>query len=364
MRIRGIPLSGIPRALVPRPVPRDRDLHVFLCICDHYEPMWHKPARHVQDARVERWVHEYPYSVEGLCDSRGRPPQHTFFYPADEYDAEHVESIAQLCRAGLGDVEVHLHHRHDTSQILRDKLEHYVRVLHERHGLLERDATGRLSYGFIHGNWALDNSRPDCDWCGVNDELTILLETGCYADFTMPAAPEPCQTSTVNSIYYATDDAQRPKSHDRGEPARVGRRQQDDELLLIQGPLAFDWTNRKWGILPRIENGDLTGPRPPSMHRLEMWINAGVCVAGRENWRFVKLHTHGAQECNMEMFLGGAMRRFHEALHDFADANRRFKYYYVTARDMANLVHAAEDTATINSDNPFPSCFSKEPVQL
>jgi hypothetical protein len=230
--------------------------------------------------------------------------------------------------------------------------------------LLAKDALGRLTYGFIHGNWALDNSHPECDWCGVNDEITILRETGCYADFTMPAAPNPCQTSTVNSIYYATDDPRQPKSHDRGIHAQVGRRPQDDELLMIQGPLAFDWKSRKWGLLPRLDNGDLTGRRPASLQRLTMWINAGVCVAGREDWRFVKLHTHGAQEPNMEMFLGGAMRRFHEDLRQFADANRQLKYYYVTAREMAELVHAAEDTSMISSDLPIPSCFSKEPVQL
>lgn len=364
MRLRGIPLRGVPRLLAPRPVRRNREVHVFLCICDHYEPMWHRPARHIQDARVERWVRDYPRSVEGIFDSRGRPPQHTFFYPADEYDPEHVDRVAQLCRSGLGEVEVHLHHRHDTSQSLRDKLEDYLQVLHERHGLLARDAMGRLTYGFIHGNWALDNSHPECDWCGVNDEITILRETGCYADFTMPAAPDPCQTSTVNSIYYAIDDPCQPKSHDRGVHAQVGRRPQDDELLMIQGPLALDWTNRKWGILPKLENGDLTGRRPASLQRLKIWINAGVCVAGRENWRFVKLHTHGAQEPNMEMFLGGAMRRFHEDLRQFADANRRLKYYYVTAREMAELVHAAEDNSMISFDLSIPSCFSKEPVQL
>lgn len=363
MRLRGIPISSIPRLLAPRPVPRDRDLHVFLCICDHYEPMWHKPARHVQDARVERWTRDYPQSVDGICDSSGRAPQHTFFYPADEYEPEHVDQIAELCRAGFGDVEVHLHHRHDTSQSLRDKLEAYLQLLHDRHGMLERDAMGRLTYGFIHGNWALDNSHPDCDWCGVNDELTVLRETGCYADFTMPAAPHDCQTSTVNSIYYATDDPDQPNSHDRGNDARVGRRPHGDEMLMIQGPLTVDWSRRKWGLFPRLENGDLTGRLPASLRRFQLWIDAGVCVAGREDWRFIKLHTHGAQEPNMEMFLGGPMRRFHEELRQFADKHQRLKYYYVTAREMAHLVHAAEEISTFDSDIAFPSCFSKEPVQ-
>src|SRR5262245_22130709 len=115
MRLKGIPLSAIPKLLAPRRVSFDRSLTVFIAVCDHSEPMWQRPARHVQDARVARWVQEYPKAVAGLSDSAGRPPQHTFFYPGDEYGAEHVEQIAGLCRQGFGDVEVHLHHRHDTS---------------------------------------------------------------------------------------------------------------------------------------------------------------------------------------------------------------------------------------------------------
>jgi len=304
--------------------------------------MWQRPARHVEEARVERWVKDYPRAVAGLADSCGRPPQHTFFYPGDEYDAAHVDQIAGLCRAGFGDVEVHLHHRHDTSASLRDKLERYVGALHFHHGLLERDPSGRITYGFIHGNWALDNSRPDGDWCGVNDEITILRETGCYADFTMPSAPDPCQTTTVNSIYYAVDDERRPKSHDSGTPARVGQQPPQDGLLMIQGPLAWDWSNLKWGLLPRLENGDLTGRRPPTLGRFRLWCSAGVHVAGRENWLFVKLHTHGAQEKNAGMLLGEPMRRFHLDLHDFTLENPQFRFYYVTAREMAALVRQVE----------------------
>jgi hypothetical protein len=235
-----------------------------------------------------------------------------------------------------------LHHRHDTSAALREKLEHYIGALHFRHGLLERDASGRIRYGFIHGNWALDNSRPDGDWCGVNDEITILRETGCYADFTMPSAPDPCQTTTVNSIYYAVDDEQRPKSHDLGTPARVGCKPPHNGLLMIQGPLAWSWRSRKWGLLPRLENGDLTGRRPATLERFHLWCSAGVHVSGRENWLFVKLHTHGAQEANAGMLLGEPMRRFHLDLHAFALENPQFRIYYVTAREMADLVRQAE----------------------
>lgn len=339
--VRGLSISSLAQLTRQRRTTELSGQHVFICVADHYEPKWQSPPASVATERVERWISGYPKMAVGICDSRGRSPQHTFFYPAEEYEPEYLDAIAKLCRDGYGDVDVHLHHDGDTADNLRASLLEFNRVLHEDHGLMEKDALGRISYGFIHGNWALDNSRPDGRWCGVNNEISILLETGCYADFTMPSAPACCQTSTINSIYYAKDDPERPKSHDTGNPAQVGTPAPDKQLLMVQGPLAFDWSKRKWGFLPGIENGDLTGIRPPTLERFRLWIQAGVRVTGRPDWVFVKLHTHGAQERNAEMLLGEPMRAFHQSLRRFAD-EQRFKYYYVTAREMASLVHQAE----------------------
>lgn len=322
--------------------PTHGPLRMFLCIADHYEPMRDHPPRSVQQERVDRWRREYPALVAGLADSRGRPPQHTFFYPIEEYAPEFLSPLAELCRQGQGEVEIHLHHDNDHADRLRESLLGFARLLHDRHGLLGKDAAGRITYGFIHGNWALDNARPDGRWCGVNDELTVLRETGCYADFTLPCAPAPGQTRTINGIYYAVDDPLRPKSHDRGTPARVGRPAPPDSLLLVQGPLALDWRRRKWGLLPRLENGTLQGNQPATMERLPLWLAAGVSVVGRPDWRFVKLHTHGALEQNAAVLLGEPTRRFHESLAVYARQTPGFEYYYVTAREVAALVHQAE----------------------
>jgi hypothetical protein len=319
---------------------------VFLCIADHWEPKWKRPSLQVEYDRVAQWTREYPRLASRFTDSMGRHPQHTFFYPAEEYESQHLESLAEICRQGFGDVEVHLHHDSDTAAGVRDTLCRFTETLHNRHDLLRKDRAGRLSYAFIHGNWALDNSRPDGRWCGVNNELSILVETGCYADLTMPSAPDPCQTRTINSIYYATDDPLRPKSHDAGLTASVGGRRPKDSLLMIQGPLTLDWSSPKWGVLPRLENGDLTANRPPTLQRLANWIKAGVKIVGRDDWSFVKLHTHGTQEANASMLLGPPMHEFHLALQQFAREYSTFHYYYVTAHELALLIHAAEDGAT------------------
>lgn len=362
IKIRGLtPVQLLSLAMAPCPQP-NRVEHVFICIADHYEPMWNRPAPAIQMERVEWWVREYPKMAAGLADSRGRPPQHTFFYPQDEYQPQHVQPIANLCRQGFGDMEIHLHHDNDTADGLREKLLTFADTLHNVHGMLRRNDQGRLGYAFIHGNWALDNSRPDGRWCGVNNELSILMETGCYADLTLPSAPSACQTSTFNSIYYAQDEPDRPKSHDHGVAVCVGGKPPSNSLLMIQGPLALDWSRKKWGLLPGIENGDLTGKRPPTLKRLQLWLRAGVQVVGRVDWKFVKLHTHGAQEANAEMFLGGPAKEFHRSLATYAAARDDFRYYYVTAYEMAALVKQAESGNT-EPDFSFPKLSNASPLE-
>ena len=327
-------------------------VHVFLCVADHFEPMWNGASRATQRQRMDRWRRELPRMAAGIHDSDGRPPQHTFFYPQDQYDAGYLNELAELCGDGYGDVEVHLHHEDDNSAALRETLLGFTHALVDVHDLLRRDARGRPAYGFIHGDWALANSDPHGRYCGVNDELTILRETGCYADFTLPSAPSPTQTTTVNSIYYAIDDPDQPKSHDRGVAARVGQAPPADGLLLIQGPLSIDWSNRKWGLLPRFDYANIQGVQPATLQRLQRWRHVGVGVLGRPNWQFVKVHTHGCQEVNMDLLLGEPMRRFHEDLAEYARKTPGFHYHYVTAYEMANLVHQAERGAEVPSIGP------------
>ncbi|REJ93392.1 MAG: hypothetical protein DWQ34_10790 [Planctomycetota bacterium] len=325
--------------------PRD----VFIAVCDHYEPECYGASRRIAAERVDRWVREYPELFERYRDSSGRCPQHTFFFPEDEYRPEYLDALAELCAQGFGDVDVHLHHDHDTAEALAEKLHRFRDALHNRHGLLRTDpVTGQVVYGFIHGNWALCNSRPDGRLCGVDQELSVLLETGCYADFTLPSAPSPAQTRTINSIYYAQDIPGRRCSHDHGYRAVANRTALADHLLMIQGPLLLDWEQRKFGVVPRIENGDIHEGRPATWRRLEQWMRANVHVGGRPEWLFVKLHTHGCKDGNIDTWLGPETQRFHEELARCAARIPGFRYHYVTAWEMARLVHAAE------ADGPLP----------
>src|SRR5262249_9438468 len=161
----------------------------------------------------------------------------------------------------------------------------------------------------------------------------VLRETGCYADFTLPSAPSRTQTRKINSIYYAVDDPLRPRSHDTGTDVGVGP-VPDRALLLIQGPLLFDWGRRKCGLVPRVENSCIQANQVPTVSRLDLWLRARIQVPARPDWFFVKLHTHGAPEKNADALLGEPMIHFHEALAARAAENTHFTFHYVTAREM------------------------------
>lgn len=316
---------------------------VLFCIADHYEPDHHcsDPAR--QTARVSRWAETYPRLAEGLRDADGRPPRYSFFFPAEIYSPHLVTPLAELCHEGLGEFDVHLHHGNDTSANLRETLTRFTETLAADHGLLSRSPDGRLAYGFIHGDWALDNSHHDDAVCGVNDEITVLRETGCYADFTMPSVFYPSQSRVVNRIYHAVDDPQRPGSHLDGAIAQAGTPAPADALLMIPGPLALNWAQRIKGVLPRIESGAIDYRTPPTLARFRRWVDAGVTVAGRPEWVFVKVHTHGAPEPNADVMLGGPYRTMlAEALAHYNDGVTT-RLHFVTAREMANIAWAAID---------------------
>lgn len=338
----------------------DSPLHVMFCFVDHYEPGWQRPDLEVERARVARWCQEYPPLAEGHQDADGQVPKHCFFYPEEEYCEEHLRALTNLCARGFGEIEIHLHHDRDTEEGLREKINGFIAKLDHVHGALPCDpATGDVQFAFIHGNWALDNSRKDGRWCGINNELQVLRDLGCYADFTLPSAPSDTQTAKINRIYYASDDPARPKSHNRGVDVEVGKAPSGD-LMIIPGPLGLNWKRRKFGIYPRIENAEVRRVAPPTPNRINQWVKAHVHVKGRPEWCFVKIHTHGAQDQEMDTLLGKAVDDMYSYLEQHYNDGSRYVLHYVTAREMYNIVKAAEDSRTGNP-NAYRNYILKPP---
>lgn len=322
---------------------------LWLLLADHFEPFWRGASVDAARARVKFWREMWPQIAARHHDSAGRSPQYTFFYPEEQYDPELLDSLTELKELGIGDVEVHLHHDQDTERAFVDRLGRFLQALSVRHGLLRRD--GELpAFGFIHGNWALDNSRPDGRYCGLNNEITLLKKLGCYADFTLPAAPNPAQTRTVNTIYWAKDDPDRPRSHERGIPVLPGGGI-EGELMMVPGPLSFlvKGSRHLW---PSLEVGELNAQEPATRARIQAWIRCSPCIG---NDLFLKLFTHGAQEANAQMLLGGGLDNCFRVLKETCQG-AGITPYFVTAWEMRRVIDALRERRSPEEIVLAPSC--------
>ncbi len=342
-------LSQISRSMLRQELRDLREVrplhHLMFCYCDHYEPEWGLPGPIVGEARVKAWQHGYPRAFSAFRDAEGRPPQHSFFFPGEEYRPQYLDRLTELVNQGFGEIELHLHHAHDTADALRQKIEHYLQQL-GAHGHFSRPAghgdkkATQMRYGFIHGNWALANAHGDGTGCGVDEELLVLFDTGCYADFTFPSAPHPTQPHIVNQLYWPTGDLTKNRSYEHGEAARVGGRR-EDRILIVEGPLALDV--RPDRLLPRIEAAAITATDPPTPHRVRTWVRQGICVTGRPEWVFVKIHTHGAPEPQAAAILGMAGQAMHRELTTHFNDGIDWALHYVNARELYNIACAAMD---------------------
>lgn len=329
-------------------LPAGTCVDVMFCFVDHFEPRWNAASPDVERQRVKRWMDDYPRTCDQVLDSDGVCPQHTFFYPSEEYHPDHIGALVGLCARGYGEIEIHLHHDNDTEAGLRSNLEEFLGKLSSRHNALPCDpVTGAPRWSFVHGNWALDNSRDDGRWCGVNNELEVLASLGCYADFTLPSAPSDTQTQTVNRLYYATDDPDKPKSHDTGTQVRVGGAP-TGHMMIVQGPLGMRWKLKGLIPVPAIENSDIRAGNLPTPARVDQWVRTAIGVAGRPNWVFVKVHTHGTQDRDIDALLGKPTREMYEYLASKYNDGKRYRLHFVTAREMYNIARAAEAGVTGN----------------
>jgi hypothetical protein len=333
------------RPAAPGPV------HLIVALADHFEPAidptdgQKRVPRSEQLRRLENWSREYPKAVDRLRDHDGRPFGHTYFYPAEQYDEELVAMLAEHCHAGWGETEIHLHHGFhapDTAENTRHVLIEFRDRLAWRHRCLSvEEGSTEPRYAFVHGNFALANSAGG-RFCGVDSEMQILADTGCYADFTMPSGFwHPAQTAKINSVYECALPLDQAAPHRSGRDLAVGQPPKTFPLI-VQGPLVADAGTTLRTGRPAIDNGAITGPVPMTLNRLELWKKARIHVARRPDWLFIKLHCHSMDPTQQDAVIGGAFRNF---LEEFVSGARERKetLHFVTAREMANILLAACD---------------------
>jgi len=323
-------------------------VHLIFALADHFEPYigalggMARVTRSEQVRRVEWWCREYPKLIDRWRDHDGKPFVHSYFYPAEHYDQDLLEMLAEHCHAGWGEIEIHLHHgifEPDTAENTRRTLVEFRDALAFRHQCLAFEEGGSVPrYAFVHGNFALANSAAGT-FCGVDSEMAVLAETGCYADMTLPSAPlHPAQTAKINSLYECTLPLDQSAPHRRGRDLEVSRAPKTFPLI-VQGPLGIDFGR---GGKPGIENASITRSNPLSVRRVGLWKNAAVRVLGRPDWLFIKLHAHAMDPSQKDSVIGEPMRRFLEELVQDA-RSRKETLHFTSAREMVNIILAACD---------------------
>lgn len=321
--------------------------HVWLTIADHFEPFWNHADLETARRRVQAWRKRWPEIAGEVRNSYANVrPRYTFFFPVEQYHPEVLDLLAEMTRDGIADVEVHIHHDGEGREDFLHRVGAFCQTLIERHGLL-RKVEGQARFGFIHGNWALDNSLPEGRWCGLDNEITLLRDLGCYADFTMPSGPCPSQARTINTLYWCTDDPHAPKSYDCGTPLCEGRGQSGD-LLIIPGPLGLRWRGR---ILPRMETGEVAAYDPPTAYRARRWFDLAPRLGEHA---FLKLYTHGAIESNLASLLSKGLSDLFGITCGEAE-RRGARIHFVSAWQMYRAIQAiiaGDDPQRLRFDDP------------
>jgi hypothetical protein len=310
--------------------------HVMFFYMDHFEP-----GRGTN--RMQRWEREYPAFAQTHRDHEKRPVQHTWAYPVEQPIAANMIALAHLASGGYGEVEVHYHHSTLSDldpparyEAVQTALRGGIRFI-QQYGF-GRTTDGRTQFGFVHGNFALDNSRFP-NFCGIDEELKLLRGLGAYADFSFPAIWTRAQPSTVNAIYEALDTPA-PKSYDTPWPFQASP---SERLPIFMGPLVLAPVLKPQRAFVWIEDANIHAAVPTTRERVDLWISANIHVPGRPEWIFVKVWGHSV-ESDAEVannLAGGSFETALDWLESHYNDGRKYALHYVTAREAYNVARAA-----------------------
>src|SRR5215510_2637897 len=108
--------------------------HVIFIVANHFEPGYNEYPNEegglgvvldwdTQMRRLDDWCEQARRIGEAVRDHDGTKFRHTNFYPIEQYNSRLLERMAEMQAAGLGEVEIHLHHgvkAPDTAENLRN----------------------------------------------------------------------------------------------------------------------------------------------------------------------------------------------------------------------------------------------------
>ena len=225
--------------------------------------------------------------------------------PRSVLESEQVREILGKLR-DVTDVEfqVHLHHEHlvgndgDWDEIHRvvkgrtdpQQDERRLHYLLRTELAIQRHDTGAPldRWAFVHGMWALNGS--DRAVCQIDNEIEILMEHGCWGDFTFPAARYHCDP-TILEQPYTCRPFKAPKAYDdrRGEPMAV-----DVGAGAIRDGRFLIWNSRaKHNVcsLDHYDPSDLSRVRQAD-NIVSSWLANCPVI---DNVLYVKTHAHSME---------------------------------------------------------------------
>jgi hypothetical protein len=359
----GVGLFALVASAAPPPGPdgaapasrlRTAPKHVMFAFVDHFEPLPYNDAIW----QVNMWVDDYMAMASQHTDADGRHPAHTYFqwftrsvtYGNEFYIGDCLKLLNRVAYHGYGEVDYHLHHgagdertrtEETAASDLIDLLSRSMTLYNQRGCLITAEAAPQQAFAFIHGMWALDNSRlntwsnpgdPHREYCGVNTELSVLRSWGCYVDYTFPTAA-PMTPLLTDSIFYAQDDPFPASYQNRVNNTLVAAGQPPvGDLMIVEGP----------NTTTNVDDVDV-----PTLARMDNWVGHNVQVIGQNDWIFVKVYTHGCaknlhQQSVWDAFFGAPMSQFYSAIEAKYNDGVNWKLHYVSAREMYNIIKAAE----------------------
>ena len=334
---------------------------IIVSFVDHWEPNVASGA-----GPVLEWAQRYAAFANRHRDWDGRPLRHSWFQAntnqSDTPEAMRAltEPILRLCYDGYGEIGIHIHHGEQGTQE-----ENYARFVSQTRAFIEAlhrygiavtaEERPRTAFGFVHGMWALDNSRdlgglgtgiPNPQHCGVNRELQALRELGCFADFTFPAWG-PMNPIIRDAFFYAQDDDSTGSYRRDGNTRLMSVGGADwGDLLIMSGP------SDPWPAV------DAAGRLAPES--FDEWAAKGVGVGGQNDWVFVKIHCHGYQQSlisqpdslreGVAALWGDTAERFWSYVESTYNDGVLYRLHYVSAREAYNIAKAGEAGMT---GNPF-----------